>query len=497
MSLVKSFLNEISEDGLFVAHQIESYNDFIKRRMQTIIDELGFIEIELPTQENLKIKLGKVHIGQPIIKESDGATREIMPMEARLRKLTYSSPLFVEMTPVFEDIEHETSLVNIGNFPVMVKSCLCPLSKMSKEELVELGEDPTDCGGYFIINGIERVLILSEDIASNRLILQKKKGEIVGRLDSKQKGYVQRHQFERLGDGTIVVRFANLAKSPVPVVALMKALGLNTDKEIIDTIVKREGDSTEESAYLNLYITPLVNRNEAVNYIGKAMKVMQKDQIEERVMRVLDNYLLPHLGQDSKSRLIKARYLGKVVKKMILLQNNEIKEDDIDHYKNKRMRLADDLLESILRSILIGHWGLIARLQYNYQKMIKRGRKLPNLQSIVITGVLTKQIMRAMAVGNFANQTGVSQKLEKSNFTRAIEHLRGVVSPLSSTQEHFEARELHSTHWGRLCAIRTPEGQNIGLRKFLALGAQVTTKTMDEEVEKVEQALKSLGVKFE
>ncbi|MCK5043207.1 MAG: DNA-directed RNA polymerase subunit B, partial [Candidatus Aenigmarchaeota archaeon] len=182
--------------------------------------------------------------------------------------------------------------------------------------------------------------------------------------------------------------------------------------------------------------------------------------------------------------------------KMDLLYEGKI-NDDIDHYGNKRLRLAGDLLESVLRSTILGRWGLVARLQYNYQKMIKRGRRLPSLQSIVITGVLTKQIMRAMAVGDFANQTGVSQRLERSNFIRSLGHLRGVVSPLSSTQEHYEARELHATHWGRLCAVRTPEGQNIGLRKFLALGAQVTTSSDEGEKEKILSALNSLGVKNE
>ena len=127
--------------------------------------------------------------------------------------------------------------------------------------------------------------------------------------------------------------------------------------------------------------------------------------------------------------------------------------------------------------------------------MIKRGRRLPSLQSIVITDVLTKQIMRSMAVGSFKDQTGVSQRLERSNFTRSIEHLRNVVSPLSASQSHFEARELHATHWGRLCIVRTPEGQNIGLRKFLALGSEITTSMDDKETSKVKETLESHGVK--
>lgn len=489
--MLKSFVEWYKREGMFVKHHIESFNDFIERRLQNIVSELGEIEIELPTQENLKIKLGKVLIGSPEIKESDGAVRKIHPMEARTRRITYSAPMFIEMTPVFDDVEHETDLINIAEFPIMVKSNLCPLSKMSRDELAEAGEDPDDPGGYFIINGVERVLILSEDIASNKLILQKKKAEITARIDSKNRGFVQRHMFEVDKAGVIVVRFANLTRTPVPVVVLMRALGLETDKEIINAI--SGGREMVEGAMLNIYATDVATRDDAVNYIGRIMKISQKEQLEERVERILDAYLLPHLGQDVENRAAKARFLGSVINKIERVMAGET-ADDIDHYANKRLRLAGDMLESIVRSILLGRWGLIARLQYNYQKMIKRGRKLPSLQSIVVTGVITKQIMKSMAVGDFAAQTGVSQRLDRLNFTMSMDHMRAVMSPLSSTQEHFEARELHATHWGRLCAVRTPEGQNIGLRKFLALGANVSTVCSDKDRAKIKSALKGLGV---
>ena len=492
--MINSFLKYSRDNGGLISHQIESFNDFIEHRLQQIIDDIGEVKIDLPTEENLVIRFGKIMIGPPEIKESDGSTKLLNPTEARLRKLTYSSTLYIEMTPVFEDVEHETTYVNIGDFPIMVKSNLCPLTGMSKDELIEAGEDQYDMGGYFIINGVERVLILFEDIAPNRLIFQKKKGEINARIDSKNRGYTQRHVFERKEDGTIVARFANIATTPLPLVAIMKALGLETDKDIIDTIFK--GKDPSENILLNLYMTELSGRDDAIEYIGKVLKIVKKEQVNDRVEHLLDNYLLPHLGQDASSRLLKARYLASIMGKMELLYDGKI-NDDIDHYANKRLRLAGDLLESVLRSTILGRWGLVARLQYNYQKMIKRGRRLPSLQSIVITGVLTKQIMRAMAVGDFANQTGVSQRLERSNFVRSLGHMRGVVSPLSSTQEHYEARELHATHWGRLCAVRTPEGQNIGLRKFLALGAKVTTDSYEEETEKVKSVLEGLGVKNE
>lgn len=486
-------MNELSKDGVLISHQISSFNDFVQRRLQKTVNEISSIKIELPTGEELKIKLGRIRLESPQIRESDGSVRDLLPHESRLRNLTYASPLFLEMTPVFEGREHSTEWVEVGEIPIMVGSCLCPLSKMNSEERIQAGEDPNDFGGYFIINGTERVVILSEEIAANRLILQKKGEEVSARINSEAMGFVQRHIFYRNPDGIINAEFASLAKLPVPIVVLMKALGMESDKEVIETINVSEADM--EDIFINIYDTQITSKEDAIEYIGKKMKIRQKEQREDRTYQVLDNYLLAHIGQKPENRMDKAKYLGKIMHKLILLHKGEMQADDIDHYANKRLKLVGDLLESLFRSIIMGRWGLVARLQYNYQKMMKRGRKLLKLQSVVVSDVLTKQLMRSMATGTWVGgQTGVSQRLERSNWVRTQEHLRSVVSPLSSTQEHFEARELHPTQWGRLCAVRTPEGQSIGLRNFLAIGAVVTIPATEAEKAKILNTLENSGV---
>lgn len=496
MQTIKSFMEEYSRNKGLIAHQTESYNEFIQIGLQRTITEIGKITIELPTGEELTIKLGKVSIDKPQINEADGSVREILPHEARLRNLTYAAPVFVEMTTVFEEREHDTEIVEIGEIPVMVKSNLCPLSRMTKDELISAGEDPYDFGGYFIINGTERAIVLSEEIAPNKLILQKKGEDISARINCEKSGYVQRHLFERTSSSIVTAKFANLLKTPIPIIVLMKALGLETDKDVIEAISAKKEDM--EDIYINIYDLQIANKDDALDYIGRKMKVRLKEQRADRAIQILDNYLLAHLGTTPKDRLKKAKYLGIIMNKLILLHKGKIREEDIDHYSNKRLKMSGDLLEILFRSIIMGRWGLIARLQYNYQKMMKRGRKLLKLQSVVVSDVLTKQIMRAMATGNWVGgKTGVCQRLERSNFVRTLSHLRSVVSPLSSTQEHFEARELHSTQLGRLCAVRTPEGQSIGLRNFLALGAHVTITATEAEKTKLTSTLKSLGAQME
>ncbi|MCJ7450669.1 MAG: DNA-directed RNA polymerase subunit B'' [Candidatus Nanohaloarchaeota archaeon QJJ-9] len=481
----KKFLERMVDEGL-VKHHKESYNEFVTERIQEILNEVGEIQPDLPGGEELVIKLGDVEVEPPMVEEADGSVNRITPYEAKMRDITYSSRIRVKMTPIFEGVKQESEIVTIGKIPVMVGSDLCPTSDMSDEELIDAGEDPDDPGGYFIINGSERVIIAMEEMVNNSPIFQVDSDGPMCRINSERSGYVQRHVL-REKKGSIVATFANVKK--VPAVVIMRACGMETDKEIIEAISEEySGD-----IYLDLYGTEVEAPEEAKEYIANKSGIT-KDK-EERVNNILDQYLLPHLGQEPENRMEKARFLGKLLKNVLALDKGDIEEDDMDHYKNKRLNLAGDLLEMQFRSVFLGKWGFVARMKYNFQKSAKRGR-LPTLQSTVVADTMSDQIMSAMATGNWVgNRTGVSQILDRDNYMKTLSHLRNVVSPLSSQRQHFEARELHPTHWGRLCPIKTPEGMNIGLRKYLSISANVTREMDSKQRNFLKQRLEEEGVK--
>ncbi|MBI2546989.1 MAG: DNA-directed RNA polymerase subunit B'' [Candidatus Aenigmarchaeota archaeon] len=485
VTLLGNFLKEYG----FVKFQIDSYNDFITRRIPKVLSEIGVIKPDVPDLGDIKLKLGDFKIGEPTVKEADGSVRTILPSEARLRNLTYAAPMYVEITPVINKQEGEPVIVNFGDMPVMLKSKICPLAQMSKEQLIEAGEDPDDPGGYFIVNGTERILILVEEIASNRIIVTKAgSGNMseIARIHSEKDGYVQRHLIERKRDGTITISFANVTRLPIG--NLLKALGLDNDKDLMSAI--SQDDGVREEFYINLYETEATNKNDALEEIGKHLKIPQKEYRMDRAIKIADKYLLPHLGQEPTDRLSKAMFLAKAIEKILKLHLEKIEEDDLDHYSNKRLRLSGDLLEILLRSILLGKWGLITRVTYNYQKLTKRGR-LPPLQSIIESNVLSNQLISALAIGSWVGgRTGVSQRLERGSFIKTISHMRNVLSPLTSTQEHFEARELHPTHFGKLCTSETPEGATIGLRKYLAIMAEVTRGLQEKELKPLMEIIK-------
>lgn len=479
-----TLLDAFARERGFVKFQIDSYNDFITRRIPKVIREIGSIKPEVPELGKFEIKLGDFKIGEPCVKEADGSLREILPMEARIRNLTYAAPMYVEMTPVLNDIESESRVVNFGDLPVMLKSKICPLSSMDRQELIDAGEDPDDPGGYFIINGTERILVLVEEIAPNRIITAKtSSGSIteIARIHSEKDGYVQRHIVERKKNGIITISFANVNRLPIAI--LIKALGLENDKEIITAI--SDDPEVQDEFLVNLYESSVATKEEALDEIGRHIKIPKKEYRKERATKLIDRYLLPHLGQTPEYRLEKAIFLTKAVGKILRLHLNKVEEDDLDHYSNKRLRLAGDLLEILLRSILLGKWGLITRITYNYQKLTKRGR-MPPLQAIVESNVLTNQLVSALAIGSWVGgRTGVSQRLERGSYIKTLSHMRNVLSPLTSTQEHFEARELHPTQWGKLCTSETPEGATIGLRKYLAIMAEVTRGVEEKERERL------------
>ncbi len=487
----KLLLMKFFESRGFVHHHIDSFNHFVDYGLQKVVNEIGEIVPDiLPAGVNdLRIKFGRIWVEKPMFREADGSRRSIFPMEARLRNLTYQAPIYMEMSLVIDGNEREPEVIHIGDLPVMVKSKICNLSDLSKEELIRAGEDPYDPGGYFIVNGTERVIVAVEDLAPNRIFVEEQKNSpypFIAKVFSDDGQYNIQHLFERSKEGMIEVSFSRINR--VPFVIVMKALGVTKDKEIFEMV----GDERFYSdLYLNLYETKGIKKQEdALEFLGRKLGITTTERRVEGAMEMLDRFFFPHLGHRPEDRKVKAYYLAKVVKKLLLVSHGYIKPDDKDHYKNKRLKLAGPLMETLFRNVFR---MLVGDIKYNFEKIVKRG-KIPPIQSVVRSQFLTQRIRSAMATGEWtAERHGISQHMDRLNYDATISFLRKVASLLSSAREAFEARDLHPTHWGKLCTSETPEGTNIGLRKNLAITAEITTGVEDED--SVIQKLKEFGLK--
>jgi len=482
----------VSKRGL-AQHHIDSYNELVQKDINKIVEEVGDLRVSLPDLRH-RIQFGKVFVETPSVEEASGAQNPVYPLEARLRNITYSSPLFLEYKEYKnERLMHEGN-VKIGAFPVMVKSSLCRLHNARSEELISAGEDPRDPGGYFIVNGSEKVIVGLEDFASNRIFTEKKKmGSsifYISRVFSSTVGYRtkvevrfnQQNKFLR-------VYFPGIGED-IPFVILMRALGIEKDVEIaLGTSVFGEVQNELFKSFDEA--SGIIDRDQAIDFIGGRAAYGQPKEIRmRRAEYLLDRVLLPHIGTSSDDRLRKAYYLGKMAERAVAIKLGWRKADDKDHYKNKRLRFAGPLIAEMFRQAFR---RMVRDLKYQVERAdIKRSAPPRSVAHLVSTRLISELLNHAIATGNWGRRlAGVSQLLERTNYVSTISHLRRIQSTLSRSQANFEARDLHPTQWGRIDPSESPEGSNCGLVKNLSLLAQISVTADTEEIIKT---LTSLGV---
>lgn len=483
-------INKYFEEKQFVESSIQSFNIFIEKGLAEVVAENREVEPSIIPHniESFKIRFGKISVGKPQVVEADGSKRLIYPSEARLRKLSYSAPIFLEVSSYINDVQRENFIAEIGKLPIMLRSKHCNLDELSAEELIKSGEDPSDPGGYFIINGTEKVLVTIEDLAANNFLVERNKTskKLIGRLFSSAGSYKIPHNMELGKDGIVSISFTRLKQ--VPVIVVLKALGMLKDEEIMKSV----SDSIMyDEILLNLLeFVDIKTQEDALDYLARKSGITQNKEIRvERTRDMIDRFLMPHIGMDKTSRKNKSNNLCKMLKQFVQVLRDERPLDDKDHYMNKRLRLSGDLLLDLLRT---NFKVLTSDIIYNFQRIIKRG-KLPSIKVIIRDKLLTSRIYSSMATGEWVGgRQGVAQRMDRINFLAMLSHLQKVNSPLSSGQENFEARELHCTHIGRLCPIETPEGTNIGLRKNQSLLCSIS-QVVDEE--ELLNKIKEMGVK--
>ncbi len=532
---MREFIDAFFKERSVVNHHIASFNDFIaseknpNSRMQRVLDTIRIGEGAEPGTivlnpdrvggSEIIIRVGRrrdpvtgqidsdsgptIFVGQPQVKEANGSSHKITPMEARLRDLSYVAPVEIEFTITVNGVERDPQRIFVGNIPIMVKSVKCNLHRDNLEqelqrkltdeeyrkELEKRFEDPLDPGGYFIIGGSERVLISLEDLAPNRILVERDErygtSIEVAKVFSQREGYRALTLMEKKKDGILTVSVPT-ASGSIPLMVLMKALGMDSDEEIFKAIVTEP--EMENIVYANLEEihdpkaykpNGIFTTQDALDYLERRYAAGQaKEYREKKVSSILDNALLPHLGSSKGDRKKKAIFLGRMARSVLELAIGKREPDDKDHYANKRLKLSGDLMEDLFRMAVN---ALLSDLKYQIERLGKRDDI--KIRSVIRPDLLTQRIMHAMATGNWVGgRTGVSQLLDRTSNLSALSHMRRVTSPLTRSQPHFEARDLHPTQWGRLCPNETPEGQNCGLVKNLALIVDVSEGYPENEV---------------
>ncbi len=472
----------VKNQGL-VKQQLDSYNRFVEEGIQRVMNQTKRITA---SSTNLSLEFGEVRVGKPEFVEVDGSYHPITPHECRERNLTYTAPVYVEVIKLVDGSPTERKEIHLCDIPIMVKSKLCVLKDKSREELIKLKEDPLDPGGYFIINGSERVIPAQEDRAPGQLVInfQSKGSEKVkAERYYRREGINSSLEINRKRDGTFLTNILGV-RGPIPVVILLRALGLKSDREIV------QGIGTDEMYAIELLPSieeaseaGVMDQEEALDYIGRRIvPAYPREQRINRAELTLDRNFLPDVGVEVKDRVKKAKFVLEIIRQMINFERSKFVTIDRDHYGNKRLLLVGPRLENLFRMAFA---SMVKDILYQLEKLPLKQVEIEKekTERIIQPAIITTKIMSAMATGQWTStQVGVTRILERANYLAALSNIRRVVSPLSRSYPQFEARALHGTNFGRICVFETTEGPNCGLVKNMAILCQVSVGTNPESV---------------
>jgi DNA-directed RNA polymerase subunit B len=339
--LIESYFEKTSP----IQQQINSYNQFLEEKIPQIVDEVGVIS----SNNNVDVVLSNVEVTNPQVTEADRTAKyNLTPMEARIRNMTYSGSIFVDIKLYRKNVLQDEKRAYIGEVPILVKSNKCNLHGLTKEELIEKGEDPMDLGGYLIVNGSEKALITQEVLSLDRILVSTSATGVVNAQVISVKGaFKGKVKISRLKDGLLTVSFPSSPRK-LYLVELLNALGLTKDSEILD--VFPETKLIKNEILLNLDKIGCKSEKEALDRIGRSVAPSQTEMYRlRRAKEVIDSFLLPHIGQDSEDRKAKAYYLITMAVKAIERAYNLRKPADKDHYSNKRLELSGKLMEHLFR----------------------------------------------------------------------------------------------------------------------------------------------------
>ena len=536
--VIQSYFDE-SQSKCLIKHQVESYNDFVLNKLEQIIEGFNDLQIQhkyIPEIDDfmytIYINVSKPVMTRPMIYEKDGSTKLMTPTDARRRNFSYSSNVYVEFKIHIKWYDNDNKKeeckkimrnVNIGKIPIMVGSNYCilenPYFKINSQEC------KYDYGGYFIINGNEKVVISHDRIAENKTYVF---------LDNKLSQYSHIAEIRSVPDnifgppkltslklsskqtqfGYYIRASIHHIRIDIPVFILFRALGFESDKDIVKLCVYDLDDPNNKILIDNLKgsiedSNTILNRLSALEYLQKFLNISgyPKEIMQNRskriniILEILKNDFLPHVGND---RFKKALYLGYMVNKLLKCFLGIFPMDDRDSYLNKRVDTPGIMLANLFRQ----YYGKVVKDVKNmiYKELNNGSWKVTNdlvnlinksnIYKIVKPSTIESGLKYGLATGNWGIKNtnakqGVAQVLNRLTYNATISHLRRVNTPMEKSGKLIQPRKLHNTQWGIICPSETPEGSSVGLVKNISI---VSTITVASDSRSIYTYLKEFGI---
>ena len=529
-SIIESYFGGQHLERL-VRHQIESYNHFVNYQIQRTIQMFNPVTIHSENDYvaekdkyflEILISFSNFKLYPPQIHENNGATKMMLPQEAKLRNFTYASTMNVDINIQYiirntenmekpRIIEKTLPKINIGKLPIMLKSSICVLTQNKHIGHEHTGECSMDCGGYFIIKGSEKTVLGQERAAENRVYCFDGKNTTKWNWFAEIKSVpdfkcISPKQIEMMiasknnGFGNGIYINIPRIKNPIELYVLFRALGIMSDKDITKYIVL-DIDDEKQADILRFLQASIIDANkymtqeDALRHVTASVaytpinldKETGARKKREFTIEVLDNDLFPHC-QTLQQKLY---LIGYMAKKLIQTSLGWLPPDDRDSYLNKRIELTGTLLNNLFRNYFN---KLVKEMQKQIVREINNGSwrstedyeniiNMTNIYKIMKSTTIENGINRALSTGDFSikqsnsSKVGVAQVLNRLTYVSSLSHLRRINTPLEKSGELIAPRKLHNTTWGFLCCAETPEGQSIGVVKNISYMCHITIPT--------------------
>jgi len=547
--------SEIGGGRDLVRHHLDSMNTLYRRGIPDIITNVfkGEVDMISPRKDHpdgkdiarvhAVVKFTHVEIGRPTTTHYHSGNEEVyFPSDAIRREKTYSARLRISAqitaTAYFTDgrpplvREDEIKQLTICEIPIMVGSILCNTHGLPAAALSQLGEDPTDPGGYFIVKGVEWVIDCIENILFNQVRIFKNEGhkkEVMrAEFISKPGDAYQNMAYvliRWLNDGQITIEIVRdkLRHVPIPFYMVFRALGWSQDRQIFDNIVYDYGESTAKhmvgilkAAFKVKY--PIMQ--DGVNAHGQAQTIrviadhlkgeafaylkLDEDEVNYRqaskiLYKSFDLYLLPHVGTTPPARSKKLRFLGLMIRKLLLTKLGVLEVTSRDSFKSKRIHAAGESYSKPLKSFFNATF-----IQQSRRKLRSDFSHMPfdqvNLASTIKSSVygadFGRLIEQAITAGQATQLTVSAQRkitnrlssqlLVRKNWLNVYATLRQVTTTTSDSVKQSEGasrmRRVHMSFLGYICCVHSPEGKNVGINKQLTMFASISRASSSEVI---------------
>jgi DNA-directed RNA polymerase II subunit RPB2 len=464
-----------------------------------------------------------IMLQKPTIHENNGSMTPMLPNVARLRRFTYSAPIHIDITfkinvqekdKPLTTYEKEMKNINIGKIPIMVRSDFCLLKDYENIPNRELGECDNDPGGYFIINGGERVIVSQERMAENMIFVyaggKSSKYRFLAEIKSvpaNVTGIIKGFSMKIMNFSTSQPIRVNMPKvrADVPLVVMFRALGVESEREMLNMVFGdlQNNEHGNMIRFMRMSLEDnmdIYTQEQAIEYLCGISSVYGPKRgnfsREMLVRNMLHDDMLPHLGRDYRKKAI---FMGHMTLALLKRQFGKLPTDDRDSYTNKRVentgmllttlfqqywnnKMIKDIRSFLNKEIRDGSWSSNKR----YEEIVNH----TNIYKIIKSSTIETGLKYAMATGNFGmknvikkkKKVGISQLLSRMNQNATISHLRRINTPVDKTSKLVAPRKLHGTQWGFICPSETPEGASVGVVKNIGSLATISNSLPIESI---------------